>query len=74
MPITEYESEITARVSYRVEESRWKDEERGTAVDMELHDLWMFGRAWRWPELVETFGHRGARYIEKHIFDNVEAE
>lgn len=73
MPITEYEGEVTASVSYRVDSARWDDELQGDYMcDMELHDLWMFGRKWTMPELIETFGKNGAQFIEGYIFDNLE--
>lgn len=75
MPLTNYTSEIDATVSYTLERSRFSDEEQGDRMtDMELHDVWMFGKSWRKSELREVFGPRGLAYIEKHIFDNVEVE
>jgi hypothetical protein len=75
MPVTTYNSEIEAQVSYTMDRQRFSDEEPGDIpTNMELHDLWMFGRAWRWSEVVDTFGNKGARAIERFIFDNVEVE
>lgn len=72
MAIADYRDEIEAKVSYSVYTSSFTDEVQGDVTDCEIHDLWMFGRKWTMGELIETFGEKGARAIERFILDGTE--
>lgn len=72
MPIADYYDEIEAKVSYAVYTSCFTDEPQGEITDCEIHDLWLFGRNWTMGELIETFGEKGARAIERFILDRTE--
>lgn len=73
MPVTEYRSDIEAKVSYAIDYAQLSDEQDEIIMDsIEVFEILAFGRYWTMPELIDEFGEKGANAIVARIKNEVE--